>query len=135
MRINPHSGSREQRLVRFITWTNWVLLAGLVLTGLTLTESDFAWGMLCGGLLVTINFHLLYRTLKKTFQSSLRPSSGLVMIKYYIRFFGSGLILYILVSRHLVDPVGLITGLSVVVASMMLATLCELKHILFGEAM
>ena len=121
--------------MRFITWTNWVLLAGLVLAGLTLTEAGFAWGMLCGGLLVTINFHLLYRTLKKAFQSTLRPSGGLVMMKYYIRFFVSGLILYILVSRHLVDPLGLVTGLSVVVASMLLATLCELKHILFGEAL
>ncbi|SRR6056297_1055970 len=131
---DKHLIGTEQRLVRFVTRSNWLVFAGLLAFGLFFMDIGFIWGIVGGGLLVTVNFHLLARTLKKAFCSPLRPSSALIMVKYYFRFFISGIILYMLISNHLVDPLGLIAGLSVVVASLMLATLRELGNLLFKEA-
>jgi hypothetical protein len=124
----------EQRLLTFINKANWTLLVGLALLGLFLTDAQVNLGLICGGLIATVNFHLLHRTLKKAFSLSRLPSRGLVMVKYYLRFTVSGLILFLLVSKHLVDPLALFAGLSVVVASIFLATLSELKKLIFKEA-
>jgi hypothetical protein len=96
--------------------------------------SDFTAGIICGGLIVTINFHLLYRTLKKAFSPPHLASTRVILGKYYIRFTISGLIIFVLISEHFVDPLGLFVGLSVVVASIMLATIRELTKYIFKEA-
>lgn len=83
---------------------------------------------------MTINFHLLYRTLSKSLAPPHLASPNTVLAKYYLRFIVSGIILFILISGHYVNPIGLFIGLSVVVVSIILATLCEVKKILFKEA-
>ena len=95
---------------------------------------DFAKGIVCGGLIVTLNFHLLYRTLKKSLQPPHIASHVALMAKSYMRFLISGVIIFFLVSKHFVHPLGLFVGLSVVVVSIMAATVCELKKIIFKEA-
>ena len=124
----------QQRLLKFVTHSNWILFFIASITSLVLLPPDFAKGIIFGGLIVTINFHLLYRTLKKAFQPSRLSSHRVVLAKYYIRFLISGLIIFILISGHYVDPLGLFIGLSVVVASIMLATICELTKQIFKEA-
>jgi len=124
----------QQRLLSFVTRTNWVLFALTSLGGLLLAPRPFAAGVVCGGLLVTVNFHLLHRTLKKALRPPHLASHHAVLAKYYLRFAASGLILFVLISHRLVDPLGLFIGLSVVVASIMLATARELKRLIFKEA-
>ena len=97
-------------------------------------SSDFTAGIICGGLIVTINFHLLNRTLKKAFRPPHLASVRVILAKYYIRFIISALIIFILISNHFVNPLGLFVGLSVVVASITLATLSELTKYIFKEA-
>jgi hypothetical protein len=46
----------------------------------------------------------------------------------------SGGIIFLLISKHIVHPLGLLAGLSVVVASMFLATVLELMRLFFKEA-
>jgi len=124
----------QQRLLKFITRTNWVLFFLASISGVAILPPDFSRGIIFGGLIVTINFHLLYRTLKKAFRPSRLSSHRVVLAKYYIRFLVSGAIIFVLISRHYVDPLGLFIGLSVVVASIMLATMCELTKHIFKEA-
>ena len=124
----------EKRLVRFIGISNWVILSIAGLAGLFFTPPPFARGIIFGGLIVTINFCLLERTLKKAFSPSNVPSIGKIMVKYYIRFILSGFIIFLLIIWQIVMPIGLFIGLSVVVASIFLATLRELKNIIFKEA-
>lgn len=124
----------QQRLLKFITRTNWVLFFLASISGVVILPPDFSRGIIFGGLIVTINFHLLYRTLKKAFRPSRLSSHRVVLAKYYIRFLISGAIIFVLISRHYVDPLGLFIGLSVVVASIMLATMCELTKHIFKEA-
>ncbi|OEU65691.1 MAG: hypothetical protein BBJ57_02825 [Desulfobacterales bacterium PC51MH44] len=124
----------QQRLVRFITRTNWILFFITSIIGLVLLPPDIARGIIFGGLIVTINFHLLYRTLKKAFRPSRMASHNVVLAKYYVRFLISGIIIFLLISGHYVDPLGLFIGLSVVVVSIILATMCELTKLIFKEA-
>ena len=124
----------QQRLLKFVTHSNWILFFVASIIGLVRLPPDFARGIIFGGLIVTINFHLLYRTLKKSFRPSRLSSHRVVLAKYYIRFLISGFIIFVLISGHYVDPLGLFIGLSVVVASIMLATMCEITKHIFKEA-
>lgn len=124
----------QQRLLKFVTRTNWILLAATSLIGLIWTTPTFAKGIIFGGLIVTVNFHLLYRTLKRSLTPDRLVSHNVILAKYYVRFIVSGLIIFLLISQHIVDPIGLFIGLSVVVASIMMATVLELKNLFFKEA-
>ena len=97
-------------------------------------SKSVALGILFGGLLVTINFHLLAKTLKKALTPPHLASHNLVLAKYYLRFLVSGFIIFLLIAGHIVHPVGLVIGLSIVVFSIILATLCEVKKLIFKEA-
>jgi ATP synthase I chain len=124
----------EQRLIKFVTITNWILFSIVSIAGFLITTPNFAKGIIFGGLIVTINFHMLYRTLKKAFKPPHLASHNVILAKYYLRFIVSGFIIFVLISKHYVNPIGLFIGLSVVVASIMLATICEVKKLFFKEA-
>ena len=124
----------QERILKFVTRTNWILFSVASIVALIISPPNFAMGIIFGGLIVTINFHLLYRTLKKTLTPPHLASLWVILSKYYIRFIVSALIIFILISRHYVDPGGLIIGLSVVVVSIMLATMYEFKKLIFKEA-
>jgi len=104
------------------------------ISGLLWGTPAFAGGIICGGLIVTINFHLLYRTLKKAFVPTTLTSHNVILAKYYVRFMISGLIIFVLIFKHMVNPIGLFIGLSVVVVSITLATLVEFGNLFLKEA-
>ena len=91
-------------------------------------------GVFCGGLLVTLNFHFLAKTLKKALTPPHLASPNAILVKYYIRFILSGFIIFLLIAGKAVNPIGLVLGLSVVVTSIMCATVYEAKKILCKEA-
>lgn len=124
----------QKRILLFITRANWVLFAAAVLVGLVAFQFDVALGIFAGGLIVTVNFHLLARTLKKSLTPPHLVSHNVIIAKYYVRFIASGVIIFFLISDHYVDPRGLFVGLSVVVASIIVATVRELKKLIFKEA-
>jgi len=124
----------QDRLIHFVVRANWVLLALAALGSLALASPGVVRGIIAGGLIVTINFHLLSRTLKKALTPSHLASHHSVLAKYYIRFIISGIVIFVLISQHWVNPFGLFIGLSVVVASITLATFIEIKRLIFKEA-
>lgn len=123
----------HQRLLKFVTRTNWVLFLVASVSGLIIAPPNFARGIIFGGLIVTVNFHLLSRTLKNALTPPHLASQNVVLVKYYIRFIASGVIIFFLISRHYVNPIGLFVGLSVVVASILLATVCETKKLFLAK--
>ena len=135
MTENTETTLIQKNLLTFVTRANWLVLAVASVGGFILASPDMLWGILFGGLIVTINFHLLSRTLKKSLTPSNLTSHNVILAKYYLRFILSGFIIFILIYGHYVHPLGLFIGLSVVVASIMLATLRELKNLFFKEAM
>ncbi|MCP4368980.1 MAG: ATP synthase subunit I [Deltaproteobacteria bacterium] len=124
----------QQRLVKFVTRTNWIIFFIATTFGLIMSPPDFARGIIFGGLIVTVNFHLLSKTLKKALAPPQLSSHNVILAKYYIRFLASGFIIFVLISGKLVHPLGLILGLSVVVVSITLATMYELTKLIFKEA-
>jgi hypothetical protein len=94
----------------------------------------FTLGVGLGGLIVLANFHILSRVLKKAFIPERLASPKVVIVKYYLRLLGTGLILYVLIAKKMVDPLGLVVGLSVVVINLTLVGCNEMRKILFKEA-
>lgn len=124
----------QQGLLKFVVRTNWIIFCIASISGYLFAPPEFAIGIISGGLIVTINFHLLYKTLKKSLTPPHLASHNVVLAKYYARFMVSGFIIFILMSGHYVNPLGLFIGLSVVVASIMIAAMLEFKKLIFKEA-
>lgn len=124
----------QERILKFVTRANWFLFAGATVAGFAFAATDFALGIFFGGLLVTVNFHLLARTLRRALTPPQVASHNLVLAKYYLRFLVSGFVIFLLIAGRVVHPVGLVIGLSVVVMSILLATMRELKKLIFKEA-
>ena len=128
-----HPVEIQERILKFVTRSNWIIFVLGSLLGFLLSPPEFARGIVFGGILVTVNFHLLARTLKKSLTPPHLASHNLVLAKYYLRFFISGCIIFLLIIGHLVNPVGLVVGLSIVVFSIILATVCEVTRLIFKE--
>jgi len=124
----------QQRLLKCVTHTNWILLAVAGIVSFGVFSYDVTRGIVLGGLIVTINFHLLYRTLQNAQETLHITSFKGILIKYYIRFVVSGIIIFVLMIKQLVNPVGLLVGLSIVVVSITFATLFVLRKIILKEA-
>ncbi len=127
------------KVVDFVTITNWLLLLSGGIIGMMTAPEKFTLGIILGGLIVAINFHLLKNTLKKMFATEFIISRGRslifnIIVKYYIRFVVTAIIIYLLLVKQIVHPLGLVTGLSVVVASLMIAAVFELTRLFFKEA-
>ena len=102
--------------------TNWIILAILVAVSLVLRSPRFSLGIFCGGLISVVNFHWLYRNLSSFFTKYPPPSRAAIMLFYYIRLAATAFALYLIISRDLVDVIGLVIGLSVVVMNIVLTT-------------
>jgi diacylglycerol kinase len=117
---------------RHLKIANWAVLTVLVLIGFFWRGWEFALGVLAGGLVVVINFHLLHQALKGTLeQLAQKPQEGagraraFFAARQFLRFFGLLAIIFILVGQEWVDIFGFITGLSTVVITLMLAAINE----------
>jgi hypothetical protein len=118
---------------------NWLLLVVGGLVAVMTTSMSFYLGVMAGGLIVAVNFHLLKRTVTQMIcpdQVSQKGRSlmGQVLVKYFIRFAVSGIVIFLLISNHMVHPLGLLAGLSLVVASVFLVTLFAVTRLIFKEA-
>ncbi len=124
----------QQRILKFVTLSNWILFAAASMVGLLIASPDLASGIIAGGLIAVINFHLLYRTLKQSLTPPHVTSPMVVILKYYIRFIISAVIICLLIAGDVVHPLGLFIGLSIVVASIILGTIREITKLSSKEA-
>ena len=124
----------QKRILLFVTRANWILFVITSGVGFFIFTPAFAGGILCGGLIVTANFHMLARTLRAALKPPYLASHNTVLAKYYLRFIASGFIIFILIAGQFVHPIGLVIGLSIVVFSIMMASVLEVKKLIFKEA-
>jgi hypothetical protein len=108
--------------------TNWILLAVMIAGSLFLRSPRFSLGILLGGLISIVNFHWLYRNLLSVFTKHLNKARAALMLRYYIRLAVTAIALYWIISRNLVDVIGLVIGLSVVVLNIVLTTVLVLSR-------
>jgi len=112
---------------------NWVVLAVLVVAGFIWRGQEFALGILVGGLVVVINFHLLHQALKGMLERAAAGSPeeakgrarAFFAGRQLLRYFALLLVIYLLVSYGWVNIFGLLLGLSTVVLTLMLAAVIE----------
>jgi diacylglycerol kinase len=121
---------------------NWLVLAVLSAAGFIWQGKDFALGVLLGGLVVVINFHLLHQALKgmleRTAAGSPEESAGRAKawfaLRQLLRFFALLAVIYFLVGRGWVNIFGLVVGLSTVVLTLMMAAVYEVIKLKNKEA-
>lgn len=126
---------------RHLKIANWVVLAVLVVAGFLWQGQEFALGILLGGLVAVVNFHLLHRTLKSTLERvGVNPEEAKGQAKAFfaarqlLRFTALVAIVYLLVRDGWVNIFGLLVGLSTVVLTLILAGINELLKLKNKEA-
>jgi hypothetical protein len=120
---------------------NWLVLGGLVVAGFIWRGREFALGILVGGLVAVINFHLLHQALKGMLeQAAGSPEEARGQAKAFfaarqlLRFFALLFVIYLLVGQGWVDIIGLVVGLSTVVLTLILAAVIEVIKLKNKEA-
>ena len=126
---------------RHLKIANWVVLAILVLAGYGWRGREFALGVLVGGLVVVINFHLLHQALRGTLERAGQGAAdakararAFFAARQLLRFFALLAIIYLLVRHGWVDIFGLLLGLSTVVLTLILAAITEVIKLKNKEA-
>jgi hypothetical protein len=102
-------------LQKRIEFANWIILTVIFIPAVIFAPFKFALGVLIGGFISIVNFHWMERGLRGLFQRTGGIVKGPVLIKYYIRFAVTGVILYFLIAYETVNVIGLLIGLSVVI--------------------
>jgi len=109
----------EDVLVDTIRVSSWVLLVIVSLAGYLFGTSRFAAGVVAGGVLALANFYWLQRTLLRSLGLVPHRAGRFAQTRYLLRFCVLALLLYLLMVYTPVDIFGLITGLSIIVFSIM----------------
>jgi hypothetical protein len=102
-------------LQRKIEIYTWIFLAVVFIPSLIFGTFKFALGVLLGGLISIINFYWMGRSLRGAFYKTGGSVRGNVVFKYFIRLLLTAIVLYLLISKEVVNIIGLLIGLSVVV--------------------
>jgi hypothetical protein len=98
---------------------NWLILLLLGSVSFFVMDEAFTTGIILGGFIIIANFRLLQHTIRQGFSpdGDLRLKKAAIIAKYYVRLLAMAVIIYLLLPRHWVDPIGLVIGLSIVVIS------------------
>jgi hypothetical protein len=110
----------EADLVRNLWLGNLITFVVLSLGAFLLVPLQSALSVVVGGAIALLNFRLLERSIRRSLMPQMmrkRPVLGKALIKYYIRFAATAVVIILLVRQGLVEPLGLLAGLSVVVVT------------------
>ena len=110
-----------EKMIEEIKTQNWIILGIMGVTAFLFMSSIFTLGVITGGLMIIANFNVLQRTVSRSFSRSgpLEGNKMTIIAKYYFRLAITGIIIYILITRGWVNPIGLAVGLSTVLISIM----------------
>jgi hypothetical protein len=122
--VNPIEKDPLQRKLEIL---NWIILGLFVLISLLFWSFPFTLGILLGGLISITNFFWLKRDLRAVFSNLTGRAKSAIMFRYYLRFFVSAVIIFFIISRTIVDVMGLLIGLSIVVINIVLTLLMGLS--------
>ena len=108
----------EAALIKGLWWANLVTFGVLSAGAFIVADWRSGLGVVVGGLIALLNYRLLQRTICRALIP--REKKGVlskVLAKYYLRFLATAVVLFFLVRQGLVEPLGLLVGLSVVVVT------------------
>ena len=98
---------------------NWMILLVLSSISYFSMSNMLTLGIIVGGLIIIANFKLFQHTICSAFSSDgvMKRKKISIIAKYYIRLIALGIVIYFLIKKGWVDPIGLAIGLSIVVIS------------------
>lgn len=114
--MNPIVKDPLQKRIEF---SNWIVLAVILIPSFIFTSYKFSLGVLLGGLISIVNFHWMERGLSGLFRNTKGNAKGPILIKYYIRLVLTAVVLYFIITNGTVNVIGLLIGLSVVVINIL----------------
>lgn len=120
--MNP---TEKDPLQKKLELRNWIGLGVLLVLSLAFTSLNVTLGVLVGGLISIANYYWLYLSLRKAFRQLSDSTKTTVMVKYYIRFAVTGVVLYFVITKTPADVIGLLVGLSVVVINIIVSAVFE----------
>jgi hypothetical protein len=107
------SGQEERDLVLRLNINGWVIFLAMALTSLVYLPREITIGVFLGGLLVAINLSFLHRAVVRALEPGNRVTPKSILPKFYLCFLATVGVIFVLISQHLVDGLGLLMGLSV----------------------
>ena len=108
-----------QRFHSILRMLNWLVLLCFSLASYFSMGPFWTTGVLMGGLIAIVNFTVLQHTVRSAFSpEGIHQGARFSIVgKYYLRLLALGVILYVLIAKEWIDPLGLAVGLSTVVLS------------------
>jgi len=108
-----------QRFHNILRTLNWLVLLCFSLASYFSMGPFWTTGVLLGGLIAIVNFTVLQHTVRRAFspEGVHQGARFSIVGKYYLRLLALGVILYVLIAKEWIDPLGLAVGLSTVVLS------------------
>lgn len=94
-----------------------------------LSRPGFTAGLAVGGGLSVMGFYSLHGLIRRTLTLPAHKARLKVVAYHYVRLTALFGILALILSQRIVDPVGMLIGLSVVVLNLLLATVVDLRKI------
>ena len=113
----------EARLPARILQASIVLLVIATATGFFFYTASVGLGVLAGASIAIINFVWQRRTLGQLLEQQVVPSAGATAIRYLLRLSITAIILYAVLTSGHFSIIGLLVGLSVIVAVIIALTL------------
>jgi len=114
----------EKTVMRRVTLLYWLALGLMGCVSSLVMSWQFTLGVLSGGVLAIANFNLMRRTIQNAFAAGAmdNPAKGKkasLILTSFIRLGALGIIIYLLFTTGMVDPVGMAVGLSTVVVGIL----------------
>ncbi len=106
---------------------NWIFLGVAVAVSYIFGSLNFTLGVLAGGIISIANFYGMSRSLRKGFANVSARIKSFLMIRYYMRFVLTGVVIYFLITRTEISIFGLLIGLSIVVINIVVSTIYDLS--------
>ncbi len=106
---------------------NWIFLGVAAVLSYVFGSLNFTLGVLAGGIISIANFYGMSRSLRKGFANVSARTKSFLMIRYYMRFVLTGIVIYFLLTRTEISIFGLLIGLSLVVINIVVSTIYDLS--------
>ncbi len=123
--------SKETQFVKGL-WVSNAIVLGLLLGGSFIFGSPkAAFSVIVGGAIALANFRLMQVAMARILTPNAKKvlAMGATLILYYLRFGITMAVLAFLLSRQMVEPFGLLLGLSVVVITMITYGLISVRKL------
>jgi hypothetical protein len=112
----------DENIVTVLNLGSLALLALFAIGGVIFISGRFAAGVLLGGVLAIANFNWQHSIIKRALLLSTEKAGRFAQARYVLRLTILALLIWCLIVRVGIDPIGLLLGLSVLVVNIFALT-------------